>query len=189
MLLFATGFVVLSARLGAGVGAVTSFQKSAFTTVDRKICKSVPGQPNGYLCPGIDGLEIYVAEGNGRTFVASGTAPEQSLAARQTLGALNTPFVRSTERATVEWRFTIKDKRRVPFAMIVRYFTLADGRTGEVLVVTRVAGAEACHIAYVDALANPDAIVLARKIADERARRSSCGGPIPVEGEHGQSPM
>jgi hypothetical protein len=173
------------------LSAVTLFQKSAFTTVDRKTCKIVRAHADGnaYLCPGLDGLAIYLAEGEGRTFVASGTAPEQSQAAHQSLGVFNTPFVKTTERATVEWRFTIKDKRRVPFAMIVRYFTVAEGRTGEVLVVTRIAGAEACQIAYVDALANPDAIVLARKIADERARRVRCSVPIVVEGERGQSPM
>ncbi len=172
------------------VVAVTLFQKSAFTTVDRKVCQLLRPNEQAYLCPGLDAYPLYFSEIDGRTFIASGTAPETSQAARQTLAAFNTPFVHRHDRATVEWRFTIKDKRRVPFAMIIRYFTtVADGRSGEVLVVTRIAGSEACHVAYVDALANPDAIVLARNIADGRARREPCQATAAIEGTHGQSPM
>jgi hypothetical protein len=45
-----------------------------------------------------------------------------------------------------------------------------------VLVVTRLGPpGETCHVGYVDALANPDANELARKIADEHARTFTCG--------------
>ena len=121
--------------------------------------------------------------------MAAGIEPNKTRAAEQTLGAFNTPFVDSSHRATVEWRFTIKDKRKVPFAMIVRYFTEMDGHKGEVLVVTRIAGKEACHAGYVDALANTNAIVIARRIADERARTFDCRKDASVEGERGISPM
>ena len=177
--------------LGPQGSAVTLAQKSLFTTVDRKTCKTLRAHPDGnaYLCPGLKGFPIYLAEGDGRTFVASSTAPEKSQAATQTLAAFNTPFLHQSERATVEWRFTIKNERQVPFAMIVRFFTQNDDGKGEVLVVTRIAGREACHVAYVDALANTDAIVLARKIADDRARTFDCATQARVEGTRGQSPM
>jgi hypothetical protein len=77
----------------------------------------------------------------------------------------------------------------VPFAMIVRYFTQSDGRKGEVLVVSRITAKDACHIAHIDALANADAILIARKIADERARGADCSKDPTIEGATGTSPM
>ena len=61
----------------------------------------------------------------------------------------------------------------MPYAAIVRYFTAVDGAKGEVLVVSRITATEACHVAYIDALATPEAIVLARRVADERRGRST----------------
>lgn len=174
-----------------GAGAVTTFQKSLFTSIDRKACTTLRTHPDGnaYRCPGLEGYPIYLAEGDHRTFVASATEPEKTRAAQQTLKAFNTPFLDSAHRAIVEWRFTIKDKRKVPFAMIIRYFTESNGRKGEVLVVTRIADKEACHVGYVDALANGNAIVLARRIADERARKFDCRNDPGIEGERGKSPL
>ena len=37
-----------------------------------------------------------------------------------------------------------------------------------------------CRVGYVDARANPDANVLAQKIADEHARSFKCGSDKPV---------
>lgn len=185
-------FLCLGLIAAAGEAhSVTTFQKSAYTAVDRKACRTLRSHPNGdaYLCHGLDGFPVYLAEADGRTFVAGGTDPEKSLAARQSLKASNTPFAHPSDRATVEWRFVIRDQRKVPFAMIVRYFTKVEDRTGEVLVVTRIAGAQACHVAYIDALANANAIVLARKIADDRARKFDCNSAATVEGEQGRSPM
>ncbi|MEQ1697405.1 MAG: hypothetical protein ABL901_16355 [Hyphomicrobiaceae bacterium] len=186
MLVFA-GTVVCA----TGAEAVTTFQKSLFTSIDRKACTTLRSHPDGnaYRCPGLDGFPIYLAEGDHRTFVAGSIEPEKTRAAQQTLGAFNTPFLHSSHRAIIEWRFTIKEKRKVPFAMIVRYFTEMNGRKGEVLVVTRIAGKEACHVGYVDALANANAIVLARRIADERARTFDCRTDPSIEGERGRSPL
>jgi hypothetical protein len=50
---------------------------------------------------------------------------------------------------------------------------------GAVLVVTRL-DPPVCRIGYVDALANPNAPVLARQIADEHARTFACEGGRPV---------
>ena len=57
---------------------------------------------------------------------------------------------------------------------LLRYFTAVDSAKGEVLVVSRITATEACHVAYIDALATPEAIVLARRVADERARSFDC---------------
>ena len=50
--------------------------------------------------------------------------------------------------------------------MILRYWTEAEQARGEVLVVYRVAKDDSCQVAWIDALANTDAIAIARKIAD-----------------------
>ena len=184
-----TGAVVVALLAGPAT-SVTLFQKSAYTTIDPKLCQTAGITTTGtaFLCPGLDGYAISIAEVNGRTFMAAGINPQQTRAAQQALNATNTPL-RKSGRATVEWRFTIKDQHRVPYAMIVRYFTRSQTARGEVLVVTKIAGSLACHVAYIDALANEDAIVLARQIADERARAFDCTAAPTIEGAHGTSPM
>jgi hypothetical protein len=57
------------------------------------------------------------------------------------------------------------------------------------VVVTRVTDTEACHVAYIDALANPDPIILARRIADEQARAFNCLSEPSRIGATGKSPM
>ncbi len=89
----------------------------------------------------------------------------------------------------VEWRVVIRNGRNVPYAAIVRAFTSAKGERGQVLIVTRIAGGEACHAGYVDALANDQPIVLAHIYADEDARSFDCAAPARLLGETGVSPM
>jgi hypothetical protein len=91
---------------------------------------------------------------------------------------------------TIEWR-SADDK---PFAIIQRWY-LADngdpdtsGRPTDkpMLVVTRLPPGAVCHVAYVDAQANPNANELARKAADELARGFNCGeDEVKVIGETG----
>jgi len=50
---------------------------------------------------------------------------------------------------------------------------------GAVLVVTRL-GPPVCRVGYVDARGNPNAIALARQIADEHARTFACDGSKPI---------
>ena len=69
------------------------------------------------------------------------------------------------------------------------YFTKADNANGQVLVVSRVSEKDTCHVAYIDARANDDAIVMARRIADEYARGFDCSHSPSAEGETGKSPM
>jgi hypothetical protein len=92
-------------------------------------------------------------------------------------------------RATLEWRFVKRNGKVVPYATIQRYFTKSGSRSGEVLVVTKVTPSEDCHVAHIDALANPDAIALARSIADKEARAFDCASEPRRVGKTGSSPM
>jgi hypothetical protein len=165
--------------------------KSIFTALDLRHCSVVAKHPDGnrMRCEGLPGYPIYLAEGDLRFFVSIGEQGEARRAASQTLAAFNTPFRGRSRRATVEWRFIIRDEHPVPYAMILRYFTKSEKQKGQVLVVTRVTDTETCHVAYIDALANLNAIVLARRVADERARKFDCRSEPEKVGATGKSPM
>jgi hypothetical protein len=165
--------------------------KSLYTTIDLRECRQTSKGPDGgaWLCKGLEGYPVYVAEGDLRTFVSVGRNPQKRRAAGQTLGPFNSLFHDASQRATIEWRFVKRDGRIEPFATIQRYFTKNDAGTGEVLVVTKVTHTEDCHVAHIDALANADAIRLARDIADNEARTFDCKDEPKPAGKVGRSPM
>ncbi|MGQ0671656.1 MAG: hypothetical protein ACT4N2_02080 [Hyphomicrobium sp.] len=165
--------------------------KSLYTALDRTHCSAVDPATDGrqLRCQGLPGYPVYLSEADLRAFVSVGANAETRKAATQTLAASNSIFPGATQRATLEWRFVIRDEKPAPYALILRYFTVRDNRRGQVLVVTRVTDTEACHVAYIDALANPNAIILARRIADERARKFDCKGTPVRIGAAGLSPM
>ena len=165
--------------------------KSLYTAVDLSACTTMAAKGRGMarLCGGLPGYPIYVAEGERGTYLSVGPDAEKRRAARQTLSSFNRLFDKDGQRPTVEWRFTVRDQQTVPYATIVRYFTRSAAGAGQVLVVMRVTEHEACHVAYVDALANLDAIELARKIADKVARSKPCPPEPSVQGARGRSPM
>ncbi|MDX2155985.1 MAG: hypothetical protein SFW09_05675 [Hyphomicrobiaceae bacterium] len=165
--------------------------KSLYTTIELKSCRQVKRHADGgaWLCPGLEGYPVYVADGDQRTFVSVGVSPDKRQAATQTLVAFNSLFKGKSDRATLEWRIVRRDGRPMPFATIQKYYTRDDRRTGEVLVVTRVTDKEDCHVAHIDALANPDAIALARQVADRDARSFNCASKPGRVGKTGRSPM
>jgi hypothetical protein len=165
--------------------------KSLYTTIDLKACKKVKRHRDGgaWRCEGLGGLPVYFAEGDLRQFVSVGADAEQRRAATQTLGAFNSIFEKGSTRATIEWRFDRRGERKLPYAIIVRFHTSRDGQNGDVLVVSKVSNREACHVAYIDALANRDAIALARQIADKETKAFDCRGEPRTEGATGKSPM
>jgi hypothetical protein len=56
------------------------------------------------------------------------------------------------------------------------------------LAVTRLPPGQVCHVAYIDAQANPNPNELARKAADEFARDFKCGeDEVKVIGETGKA--
>jgi hypothetical protein len=184
------GFAVAAQPAQRALAAAHT-SKSLYTSVGLDRCEVVEKHPDGntWRCSGLPGYPLYVAEGDGRTFVSFGENAAGTHAAKQTLHAFNTPFETPSGRMTVEWRVVKRQGRALPYAAIVRYFTTSEKVKGEVLVVTRIADGEVCHVAYIDALANKDAIVLARALADDKARDASCGAEPTVSGRTGNSPM
>jgi hypothetical protein len=181
----------MTAVLVAATAAGATTVKSLYTTLALADCKVVRKHEHGnaYACPGLEGWPVWFAEGDDRTYVSYGAGGEKLRAAGQTLGAFNSPFAEKAPRATIEWRFVRRDGRPVPYATILRFHTSRDGRRGDVIVVTRVAAGEACQIARIDAFANPDAIALARSVADEEARTFDCRQEPRIVGRRGRSPM
>lgn len=142
-------------------------------------------------CKGPSGLAVVVSESDLRETVS---------AARSVKVAENEPAAQSrfepfsSTTNTIEWRTADKSKR--PFAMIQRWH-LADNNDKDkddrpiakpLLVVTRLPPGKACHVAYVDVKANPDANELARRAADETARDFKCAtDKVRVIGNSGRA--
>jgi hypothetical protein len=181
--------LVLCVVLWCSAAGAIQRVRSLYTAIDIGKCRTVAGQQSSArVCAGLPGYPVYVAEGASAVYLSIGRDAAQRRAAQQTLKSFNTLF-HVGGRSTVEWRFVVRNQRTVPYATIVRYFTQNSAGAGEVLVVTRVTPEEACHVAYIDALANADAIVLARKVADTAARNAPCPEVPAVHGAAGRSPM
>jgi hypothetical protein len=186
--------IVLGGCLTSALGhspAAANPVRSLYTTVELKACRQVRRHRDGgaWLCEGLAGLPVYIAEGDLRHFLSVGADAQKRRAATQTLGAFNTIFEKGSDRATVEWRFNRRGERQIPYAIIVRFHTSGEGRRGDVLVVSKVSATETCHVAYIDALANQDAITLARFVADNQAKSFDCRNEPHPEGATGKSPM
>lgn len=146
-------------------------QQSTYTTVELSACSQAPVNPKDELasglwrCRGYAGIPVMIAESDLRFFVSYGANAANEPAMSQTLPPFN--YINDT----LEWRL---DQAATPYATILRFFTdTGDGGERQILVVTRL-GDAACHIAYVDALANSNANELARQAADLFARSFSC---------------
>jgi len=161
---------------------------SAYTKYDYERCPHRLGHDvedyGQWRCKGLNGITVLISAGDQRTTMSFGPRAGSEPAAAQTLRGFN-----SIKRGRIEWRVALGGRRRNhPFAAIVRWTTfVVDERgsaeeavKGEVLVVTRLAPGGACHIGYVDALANANANELARKIADERAASFHCNADKPT---------
>ena len=157
------GGTMIGALLGAVAPAEAAFT-SAYTDLNLDECLVLDADDFGasWACPGYKGFPLKVMEGDLRYSLAYGFG-DNNESGRQTLS----PFNELGSR--LEWRLSNAAGRWLPVATIVRYHT-ADPVTGEnkgqVLVVSQIAEGNSCHIAYVDALANPDANELAREAAD-----------------------
>jgi hypothetical protein len=154
---------------------------SSYTSTAPRDCRMIgkPSELDGSttrLCPGKSGLVVRIAEDDLRENVSVGR--NGAAAAREPAAAVWFGPFNSTGN-TVEWR--TKDGK--PFAIIQRWYIADNGdpdKSGRpiakpMLAVTRLPPGEVCHVAYVDAEANPNANDLARKAADELARDFKCG--------------
>ncbi len=152
---------------------------SAYTKIELDACTvtSVDELGGSWACPGYKGYPLYVAEGDLRMFVSYGFGAPDEVAAGQTLPQFN------TINETLEWRLVQTDYGWLPFATILRFFTqTGDGSEpdGQTLVVTKIAPANTCHIAYIDARRIDNANALARQYADETAASFDCASDEPV---------
>ena len=201
----ATFAAALAATTLAALGTASEAQdatRSIVTTLDLKTCTVLRNTPDGraWRCTGLPGYPVYVAVGDDRTFLSAGRNPERHRAAQQTLHAFNSLFSSEQPRAAIEWRvldggppITADSKPRpgnnktaaktaTPYAIIVRYHTSTDGMRGQIVAVSKVSPEQSCQMTLIDAIANPDAIERARRIADTKARDFDCNTAPEVDG-------
>ena len=185
------GMLVIAMAAAAPASSHANPLKSQYTTIDLKACAKLKAHPDGsaWRCRGLPGYPVYVAEGDLRTFISVGANAEKRRAAEQTLGPFNTIFPAGSRRATLEWRFNRKGDALVPYAIILRYYTKGDTGRGEVLVVTKVSPGQTCQMAYIDALATHEPMVLAHRMADETARSFDCNTEPVTVGSRGKNPL
>ena len=122
-----------------------------------------------FECKGYDGIKVYIAEGDLRTYVSYGWDAKGEIVYGQTFPMFNQIGNK------LEWR--LKDGK--PVATILRYKMSADGKAGEVLVVTQLEEGNTCWIARVSASKNKNANELARQAADELAGTVDCSADAP----------
>ncbi|CAN5352925.1 hypothetical protein BH11PSE4_BH11PSE4_21190 [soil metagenome] len=170
---------------------------SVYSSTADKDCRKTAGfkiegddYASEHVCAGPKGIVVLKQEDDLRETVSVGRSAKAAAlepAAGQGFG----PFNSTGE--TVEWRLGAKGK---PFAMIQRWLIAdnddpgKDGRpqTKQMLVVTRLPPGAACHVAYIDVKANPDANELARKAADESASKFDCRkNKVAVVGSRGRA--
>jgi hypothetical protein len=153
--------------------------------------KPVPEDGGTRECPGTHGFVVVVSENDLRETVSVGrnrALADKEPAARKSFG----PF--SSAGTTVEWRSQRLKSR--PYAIIQRW-SLADNndldkdgrpRDKQMLVVTRLPPGAVCQVAYIDVAANANANELARKAADEVARKFDCAkDKIQIVGTAGRA--
>lgn len=197
ILVFSLMFSLASVCTSGG-HAMAEDLASAYTSAAEKDCRVVradakesdkEGESSTSVCLGKDGLIVLISEGDLRQTVSVGrnrNAAGKEPAVQQSFGPFN------SAGDTVEWRMAAGK----PFAIIQRW-RLADSddeskdgrpRSKPLLVVTRLPPGPVCHVAYVDAAANPNANELARQAADDSARGFVCDkDQVKVAGVKGRA--
>ncbi len=172
---FLAAAAIIIPAAGFGVAAGGPDFDSTYTDLVLEKCTSIfADEESGsvaWTCTGLDGMNMYVAEGDLRMFVSYGDNAEAEIAASQTLP----PFNAINDK--LEWRLDMRGAKPVPVATILRFNTagIDDPEKGsEVLVVTRLGAGQTCHIAYIDAMLNANANVMAREVADNLAGKFNC---------------
>ncbi len=180
-----TSFALIAPLLFVSTALPAAANDSTYTDFDTKHCKSLltaEEQEDGsamLLCKGLKGYPVTFKEGDLRQSFSYGKI---SKAYTDNTFESFEPFNHTGNK--IEWRI---DKNGVPVATILRWFlenlnpetyVPTPARRGQVLVVSKVAqenDGKSCVAGYVDALANPDPNVIARRVADEIAPGFKCG--------------
>lgn len=172
---------LLAATLLVLPAAAQSEFVSAYTDINLDQCLVLEADDFGasWSCPGYKGFPLMVQEGDLRFSLQYGFNVDENDAGNQTLPPFNSLGPK------LEWRLSNASGRWMPIATIVRYFT-ADPETGEdsgqVLAVTQIKQGDTCHIAYIDARANPDANELAQEAADKAGDFSCMADEVEIIG-------
>lgn len=165
-------------------------------------------------CAGAYGYDVLASDADARLYLAYvpesyvvPPAPEELLAvdgakngdmpsaeaivdAETGVGIGQTISYFNTAGPKIEWR-AANVPNAEPFATIVRYHYQTQDEEGgfvnnQALVVSRFRMGHSCHVAYIDALANADANLMAREVADKFASSGDCPeGTVPVLGSGG----
>ncbi len=160
--------------------------RSVYTDTDLKKCSLHSQAEEGegewavFTCRGYAGMKVYISEADLRFSLGYGHNGMNQKSFSQRLSPFNTVGKK------MEWRL----RHGRPIATILRYYTETGtgGRKGQILVVTKFDGSEACHMAYVDALANKGANEMAQSAADRLAAGFNCKTDSPIRvGEWGVS--
>jgi hypothetical protein len=171
--------LVLAGTFGVAQPAFAAFN-SAYTDINLDQCLVLEADDFGasWACPGYKGYPLMVTEGDLRYSLIYG------FGAKAADGQTLPPF--NTLGPKIEWRLSNDLGRWMPVATIVRYHT-ADAETGEdkgqVLVVTQLVEGQTCHIAYIDALANPNANALAQQAADTSGKFDCANDEVEIIGK------
>ncbi|MEM8645156.1 MAG: hypothetical protein AAGF86_02325 [Pseudomonadota bacterium] len=171
MRLFLT-FVMLAWFGSASSVAAAEFD-STYTKLNLKDCQK--GESNddegwaNWMCAGYKGIPIYFGHADLREFVGYGPDARNTCSARTTFQRFN------AAGTTVEWRL----RRGRPVATILRFRVEGDGLKEQFLVVTKLDGAKACPMGYVDARVR-NHNQAARDLADQNVARFSCGNDVPL---------
>lgn len=166
-----SGAVLLT--LLAAPNLAEAANSSVYTKFDLAKCLKLDtgnadeGDSGSWLCKGYGNLKIYFAEGDLRSLLAFGKAPQKHCAAQQTFGGFN------SVSTIIEWRLN-KGK---PIAAIQRWTVSYDpedsAKTKTWLVVTRIESSNSCHMAEVEG-SYPNANTKAREIADQLSATFKC---------------
>jgi uncharacterized membrane-anchored protein len=166
--------LTLAGLMACGLSAISNAQAqgSASRTVSFDVdqCPLIEEHPENstyiWHCVTPEKFEFYIAESDLNFHIGYGPKGTEQKAFRQDLPA----FHHKKNQA----EFLFRPGEEKPHAVILRYTTVGatdlntgkQAEKGQLVVVTKIEGEEACHTAYIDAAANPDADALAKKAVE-----------------------
>ena len=118
-----------------------------------------------FRCPGVFGVDVWFLIGAARWFVAFHESEPAGLVLKQGFNRAHHPDLQ------IEWRF---DGNRPMAAIQIWRFYDGDELDEGAYVITKIDGDSVCHMGLIDIAENPDALALARKLADSSAVAFSC---------------